>query len=310
LRPGLCPEYNHAAPNSYSSEAFLEICAVGALQDWDGVFAFAYSHRRDQWDTKRVTSFFDIDQHPTKMATLPAALSLFYRADIQPPAKANIAQVTMEGAIDSIRKGSSWVDARAYGIHTQEIFQRPIAMRIGSEEKRASSQPLDSKVIRSDNGQLTWDTTARRMLISSARSAGVVGNIRPGETIDLGEVTIIPGSTAQDWATINLTVIDGAAFKTAKRILITATGTMENTAMMWKNAEKTTVGKDWGKAPSLVEGIAAKISIPPLKNAKAWTLDERGQRKTEVPIEQTNSRTQVELSPTQQTLWWELEVTH
>jgi hypothetical protein len=309
-KPFIVTEYNHAAPNSYSSEAFLEICAVGALQDWDGIFAFAYSHRRDQWDTKRVTSFFDIDQHPTKMATLPAALSLFYRADIQPPAKASIAQVTMDGAIDSIRKGSSWVDGRAYGIRTQEIFQRPLAMRIGSEEKRASSPPLDSKVIRSDNGHLTWDTSARRMLISSPRSAGVVGNIRPGETIDLGEVTIIPGSTAQDWATINLTVIDGATFKTAKRILITATGTTENTGMTWKNPEKSTVGKDWGKAPSLVEGIAAKISLPLLKNAKAWTLDERGQRKTDVPIEQTNSRTQVELSPAKQTLWWELEVTN
>lgn len=307
-KPFIVTEYNHAAPNTYSSEAFLEICAVAALQDWDGIFAFAYSHRRDDWDTKHVTSFFDIDQHPTKMATLPAALSLFYRADIQPPPKSTIAQVTMDSAIDSIRRGSSWVDARAYGVRTEESFQRPIAMRISPEEKRASSPAPDSPVIRSDNGQLTWDTTARRMLITTPRSAGVVGTVHAGETIDLGDIKVVPGATAQDWATINLTVIDGAAFNTAKRVLITATGTMENTAMRWKDAEKTSVGRDWGKAPSLVEGIAAKISLPSLANAKAWALDGLGQRKAEVPLEHANGRTQIELSPAQQTLWWEIEV--
>jgi hypothetical protein len=191
-KPFIVTEYNHAAPNSYSSEAFLEICAVAALQDWDGIFAFAYSHRRDQWDTKHVTSFFDIDQHPTKMATLPAALSLFYRADIQPPAKASIAQVTMAGAIDSIRKGSSWVDARAYGIRTRGDFQRPDRNAHRPGRKESFDIEIDSSVIRSDNGQLTWDTSARRMLISTPRSAGVVGSVRAGETIDLGQVNDRP----------------------------------------------------------------------------------------------------------------------
>jgi hypothetical protein len=307
-KPFIVTEYNHAAPNTYSSEAFLELCAIAALQDWDGVFAFAYSHRRDNWDTKHATSFFDIDQHPTKMATLPAAISLFYRADIQPPVKSTIAQVTMESAIDSIRRGSSWVDARAYGVRTEEIFQRPIAVRLGPEDKRASSPAPNSPVIRSDNGQLTWDTSARRMLISSPRSTGVVGNVRAGETIDLGDVSIVPGTTAQNWATINLTLMEGADLKSAKRILITATGLTENTDMRWKDDKKTSVGKDWGKSPSLVEGIAAKISLPSLANAKAWALDGLGQRKTEVPLEQSNGRTQIELSPAQQTLWWEIEV--
>jgi hypothetical protein len=32
--------------------------------------------------------------------------------------------------------------------------------------------------------------------------------------------------------------------------------------MGWKNAEKSTVGKDWGEAPTLVEGIPARITLP------------------------------------------------
>ena len=59
------------APNTHSSEAFLLVNAYAALQDWDGVFAFAYSHRHDDWNSRRIGSFFDLDQHPTKLATLP-----------------------------------------------------------------------------------------------------------------------------------------------------------------------------------------------------------------------------------------------
>src|SRR3954451_1325936 len=115
-KPFIVTEYNHASPNTYSSEAFLEVMAVAALQDWDGVFAFAYCHRLNDWDTKRLTSFFDIDQHPTKMATLPAALALFLRGDMASPGPAAVAEITDAAAVESVRTGGSWVDAKAYGV--------------------------------------------------------------------------------------------------------------------------------------------------------------------------------------------------
>jgi len=306
-KPFIVTEYNAASPNSYSSEAFLEVCAVAALQDWDGLFVFAYSHRLNDWDTKHMTSFFDIDQHPTKMATLPAALALFMHGDVQPPARPAIAETTPAAALESVRTGGSWVDARAYGIPALDTFRRPIAMRIGPEKKWNEPAADDSKVITSDNGELKWDTAGHRMLIASPRSVGVVGSVKPGEVIELGEVRIIPGATLQNWATIDATVREGDDFKTARHILITATGMNENTGMHWKDAEKTSV-TTWGKGPSLVEGINAKIILPAIKGAKAWALDERGQRKNEVPLVQTDAGTQLEISSEHGTLWWEIAV--
>jgi hypothetical protein len=308
-KPFIVTEYNASAPNTYSSEAFLELCAVAALQDWDGVFAFAYSHRLNDWDTRHFKSFFDIDQHPTKMATLPAAVALFLRADVQPPPDRAVAEVTAADALESVRTGGSWVDARAYGIPREEAFRRPIGMRIGKAGKWNPPPPGDAAVLRSGNGQVTWDSTARRLLIATPRSGGVIGSLRSGETIDLGPIQIIPGSTRQDWATINATVIDGADFKNAHRILITATGLTENTGMHWKDAEKTSVGKEWGSAPSLVEGIPATIRLPISRKAKAWALDERGHRKSEVALHpgDAGGTTQITLTPGHQTLWWEIE---
>jgi hypothetical protein len=284
-KPFIVTEYNAASPNSYSSEAFLEVCAVAALQDWDGLFVFAYSHRLNDWDTEHMTSFFDIDQHPTKMATLPAALALFMHNDVQPPGQPAIAETTAAAALESVRTGGSWVDARAYGVPALDTFRRPIAMRIGPEKKWGEPPADDSKVITSDNGELKWDTAGRRMLISTRCSVGVVGAVKPGEIIELGEVRIIPGDTLQNWATIDATVREGDDFKTARHILITATGMNENTDMKWKDAEKTSV-TTWGKGPSLVEGINAKIMLPV----------------------QTDSGTQIEISSEHRTLWWEIAV--
>jgi hypothetical protein len=304
-KPFIVTAYNSTAPNTYSSEAFLELCAVAGLQDWDGVFADDYSQRTNAWDTKRMTSYFDIDQHPTKMATLPAAVALFLRGDIQPPGPLTVAETTLDFALESIRKGGPGTDSHAYGIPREAAFRYPIGMRIGSELKW-NPPAGESPGLCSADGQFNWDTKTHRMLVITARSAGVVGSVQSGETIELGHVRVIPGETKQNWATINATVIDGADFAHAHRILITATGLCENTGMRWKDADKSSVGSDWGSAPTIVEGINATINFPFLKGAKAWALDSSGQRKTEVPIKRVLGRTQLEIASEHQTLWWEI----
>ena len=84
-QPYLCTEYSHPAPNAFSAETFPLICGFAALQDLGRhlrlcVFA---SHAND-WAKGFFPSFFDIDQHPLKMATLPGALATWLRGDVQP----------------------------------------------------------------------------------------------------------------------------------------------------------------------------------------------------------------------------------
>ena len=110
-KPYIVSEYNHAAPNTFTSEAFPLICAYAALQDWDGIFAFAYSHRPNDWDKGMIPSFFDIDQHPTKMATLPASAALWLRGDVQRAKSAAIAPIALAGDQGAGSQGRSWASA-------------------------------------------------------------------------------------------------------------------------------------------------------------------------------------------------------
>jgi Carbohydrate binding domain len=310
-KPFIVTEYNHAAPNTYASEAFLLLAAYAGLQDWDGVFAFAYSHRRDDWAPRRIPSFFDIDAHPTKMATLPAAVALFTRGDVQAGVAQAEATMTLEEAQERVRRSGPTLRADAFGVPAAAALQHRVGLALGATAAKrepavaSAGQPGPAQ---SDNGELRWDAAQGVVLVDAPRSKSVIG-FSSGKTYDLGGVGIAPAANRQNWSTISLTAVDAPDFASAGRVLITATGYAENTGMGWKNAEKSTVGRDWGTAPSLVEGIPATITLPvPAARVHVWALDERGQRKTELPVRDLAGKTAVEIGPRHQALWYELEV--
>ncbi len=300
-KPYICTEYNHSAPNQFSGESFPLVCAYAALQDWDGIFAFAYSHRGNDWAKGYFPSFFDIDQHPVKMATLPASLALFMRGDVAPAKTAAIASIPHDLAVATAREYGPRLGAEQFGVKPMETFLHRVGVRQGDGENFAAKPaPAGPKFV-SDTGELTWDTLDKVVTIDTPRSKGVLGFVER-RSYDLGGVKIDFAETRTGFASVQLTVLDGADFQSAKRILITATGTAENTGMQWTSDKKESVGTNWGRAPSVVEGVAAKITLPVSPKLKAWALDDRGQRRAEVPLKDGV----LEISPEQQTLWYEL----
>ncbi len=291
-KPYICSEYNESAPNTYSAETFPLICAFAAAQDWDGIFAFAYSHRTDDWNKGYFPSFFDIDQHPVKMATLPAALATWLRGDV-PPFPAIVKVITPQAAIEQARKGGPRIAADQFGVARQEAFTHRISVSTALEAQPGASGPPPTSLV--------WDTKNARAIVDTARSKALIGKV--GEPVQLGGVKIAPGESMQHWSVIQITVLEGPDFKSAHRVLVTATGYAENSGMKWHDEAKSTVGRDWGHAPSLVEGIGGTITLPPGRNWKAWALDETGVRKTEVPVADGALR----IGPQWKTLWYEME---
>lgn len=260
-KPFCVTEYNHSAPNSFSSEAFPLLAVVAGMQDWDAVFAFAYSHRKDDWDARRIPNFFDIDQHPVKMATLPAAAAMFLRGDVPPSADLVTVKPDEEKELAGLPQSHAW--------------------GLGLTGTLPASW-LTNTVCQWQRGVLTLNTPRSRAVI------GYTG----GHRYQLGNITVAPASP---WSVITLTEMRPQSW------LITATGVAENTGMQWTSAAKNSVGRNWGQAPSVVEGIPAKIKLP--GSVRAWALDERGQRKTELAVEQG----QFEIGPKYRTLWYEVE---
>lgn len=329
-KPHCVTEYNHPAPNTYSSEGFLLLAAYAALQDWDAIYAFSYSHRRDNWDIGRIPNFFDIDQHPTKMVTLIPSVAMFVRGDVSPAKQLVVVQLDADREVQELRRASAWslVHAGNLGVtNPMTLIHRVAIATEGMKPPKDALTPDRVKLpsaqpntLISDTGELTWDLSESNrgiVTINTPRSKAVIG-YGGGKRIVLGSVTIEPMQTMQDgWSAITLTAIDGdfEALRKGRaqlRALITATGYAENKNMGWKEVAgyppKSSVGRKWGEPPSLVEGINARITLPADANrVEVWALDERGQRKAKLPVQADgNGNALITIDAKWQTLWYEV----
>jgi hypothetical protein len=315
-KPHNVTEYNHAAPNTFSSEAYLLLSAYAALQDWDAIYAFSYSHRSDDWDTQRIPNFFDIDQHPTKMVTLIPAVAMFVRGDVKPAQQQVVVSLNKEDEVDMLRQSRAWelVHAGSVGVPNVTALMHRVAIAVGNGAVVRSSalrRDYQHNYI-ADTGELVWDLSDQGrgvVTVNAPKSKAVIG-YGGGKRFDLGGIIIEPGATRQDgWCAVSVTAMEGDISAGNSRWLITATGYAENTGMGWKSAEKNSVGRNWGTPPSLVEGVPARITLPlPAARVQAWALDERGQRRTSVPVQATpEGKAVISLGAQWKTLWYEVE---
>lgn len=318
-RPHSVSEYNHPAPNTYSSEAFLLLSAYAGLQDWDAIYAFSYCHRRDDWDEEKIPNFFDIDQHPTKMVTLIPSVAMFVRGDVKPAKEEVVVSIDKKKEIEVLKRSWAWalVDAGFVGVPPEASLIHRVA--IATEGKRVPARALTPDKLKiegnrfvSDTNELVWDLSEEGrglVTVNTPRSKAVIG-FSAGKSIKLGNVIIESQETLQKgWSAITLTAMKGdMEGKGSAEILITATGYAENTDMGWKNPEKSSVGRDWGKAPSLVEGIPARITLPyPADKVEAWALDEKGMRKQRIEVgRDERGMAVISIGPQWRTLWYEV----
>ena len=212
--------------------------------------------------------------------------------------------------------GHPWgmIDLADLGVNPVTALLHRTAARIPAGTNTAARGnveigPRNLNLCVSDTRQITWDRRKKGngvVTINSPRTQAVIG-FTAGRSFELGGVTITPGKTRQDWCTIALSLVEGESFTRPCRALLVATGSAENTGMHWKNAEHSSVGRQWGGPPSLVEAIPATIRLPMSPDRlRAWSLDEHGQRSGQLKIQPGSSGGSVIEIGGGPTLWYEL----
>jgi hypothetical protein len=303
-KPYICTEYSHPRLAPYAAEAFPLAAAYAALQDWDGVFVNCYAKRADDWGRGSIPGFYEIDQHPVAMAMLPASVALFTRGDVAPAKSAAIASIQHDIAVGTTRERGPQLGAEQFGVKRMETLRHRVGVRLGDDTDAFVSAPEPAGPrFTSDTKELTWDTEDRVVTINTPRSKGIVGFIaKRAFTLDDVQIASAAGRDGFDFGAIFLTVLDGADLKTASRVLVTATSYAQNTGEQWTSGDPGFTDYEWGEAPTLVEGVTARITLPVSPMLKAWVLDERGQRRAEIPFVDGV----LQISPACRTLWYEI----
>ncbi len=311
-KPFICTEYNESAPNSHAAETFPLVLSYAALQDWDGIFAFSYSHRGpNEWGQEFFNNFFDIDRHAAKMATLPGAVLLWRRGDLVGRSSAEPApEISYEAGLERALKNGPAMGISEFARKQEAMAKRFAYVPLPSGKQARPPGAMSSQIGNGETMHLEWLNERGQMWVDSPSSKLLVGKFGKDESFKFAsgkakEAAAVSISPGEGWGCFQVTVVGEKKrhLDDFERVLITATGNIENTGMSWKNPEKSTVGRDWGKAQVLVEGPAAKMEFPGAGKFKAWALDERGQRRAEISM--TGST--LEIGPQYKTLWYEVE---
>lgn len=315
-KPFTVTEYNHPQPNYYGSEAPLLLAAYGALQDWDGIWLFDYGHGQDGTATMGYArGFFDTAQHSGKMANLLLAANLFRRGDVRPAVHEITMALTPDREIGLLANAWAWgvFSSSQMGVSGRLAFTNRLSTSVGEDAAGLTNAPPvpGGSVLTSDTGELRWDLASPgrgAVTINTARTKAILGHVT-NRIWNLGEVTFAPGSNQLGWCTIGATLRRGNSFTNDASALIVATGWWENTGQVWKNANKDSVGNQWGGPPFLTEAVPFTMILPVGTNlVSGWVLDERGQRKATLAVTGTGTNSVITVTTHSASIWYEVEV--
>jgi hypothetical protein len=317
-KPFTVTEYNHPQPMYYGAEAPLLLAAYGALQDWDGVWMFDYGHGQDGVagvSMGYARSFFDTAQHSGKMANMLLAANLFRRGDALPALREITMALTPDKEIDLLANTWAWgvFSSSQLGLSGKFAFTNRLSVSVGTNAVGLPNAPAapSASVLTSDTGELRWNlASANRgvVTVNTPRTKAVLG-YATNKVWNLGELTFAPSSNALGWCMLGATLTRGSTFTNDCSALIVANGWWENTGQVWKNANKDSVGNQWGGAPILVEVVPFTLTLPVGTNrVSAWALNETGQRKSTLPVTGTATQSVITVTTAAASLWYELQV--
>lgn len=100
--------------------------------------------------------------------------------------------------------------------------------------------------------------------------------------------------------------LDKLPVNQSNSLLLTALNRAENTGMNW-NAERTSVGDQWGEGPTQIEVPRASITLQTSdKAARVFRLAPNGERGAIASSSLKEGILSFDIGPDDKTLWWQI----
>jgi hypothetical protein len=305
-------EYDHPAPSFFVAEMYPMLNSFSAFQDFDGIYQFACGA---PYNSGRIPGFFALNGHPLKQIFVPAGAVMFRMGAVKPgehyvklglPEKSVVRELVKTG--EKLRlhgTNMNYIWDEAGGVNSLTLAH-PISVDTKATELKLSevvTKPDGAWV--SETGEITWDNrdSINAVYSVNAPAARVAAGYIGGKTIDLGNVTIQMDTTRYNWGVITLTALDGKPVSESSKVLLVAAGRVENTDWKWDD-KFTTLGGDWGKAPSRAEGITAQIILRNMKKVSVHALDPLGNELSEVKVSKKGNDQVINIGAQYKTLWY------
>ena len=289
-KPFTVTEWNFCNPNKWRAEAGLMMGAYASLQDWDGLYRFAWSHSQHNMFKPCPAKGFDIVTDPIGQLTERQVALLFGRRDVA-PAKAAAAYGVTAGEAFGNGLGDMW----AKGLFPHAFTQLAYSTRVGSfvadggrkpavavdrvyTEATKNDIPKFGRAGASDTREIAIDHDKGTLTVDTPRTAGVCSAGKAD--LSAGPLSV-SGATA--FCSVSASSMDGVPLERSKRVLVLHITDIRNTGAAFTNDKCTDMTK-WGELPYLAAAGEAQISLRNAnKGLKVWAVAADGTRLREVP---------------------------
>ena len=315
-KPYTVTEYQYCYPNHRRAEGGPLMGAYAALQDWDGVYRYSYSHQTASIHEPARTFYLDYVTDPLNLMADRITTALFGRHDVA-PAKTKIPLLFTEkcldepGPFDRTLAGAP-AEFSQLGLYAQigsvdvTNTQRlsgeypfavsrealPAALLPGRRLYRGDSPlakglvpqgfiDLERKRFRSETGEIMLDGTAGTFKVVTGRTESFV--LPRKGTLSGRHVRVDNDAGFAVFAVIS---VDGKAIPESKRLLVLHLTDVQNTAVRFGNKAHTVL-HDWGRLPHLIRRGSASISVDRVSDGRvrAWAVDLSGARCKPIEVE-------------------------
>lgn len=274
-KPFTVSEWNWSAPGSHRAQGGLMMGAAASLQDWSGLWRFAYAHKVEELEeTPRRLEFFNVATDPVFQSTERAALLLFLRGDVKPCVKGYAHQIDAEAlaakGFEAFGTKPAW-KSRVWSAKVGTCL--PGRAGEGLEEVPSSRSPSRKTQKDGECSGVILDLKNESLVVDRRRFSG--GYAERG-SLDCGVVRFATdGRPAAVWAA----TVDGRDFSEANRIVVSHVTDARNTGMTFEDASGC-VMTAWGRAPVQVRVAEATVSVcvGEAKSATVWALAPSGVR--------------------------------
>ena len=263
-KPFTITEWNFSGPGRYRGVGGILTGAMASMQDWDGLWRFAYSHGRHGLGDAdaRAPGYFDLAADPLAQAGERACVCLFLRGDLAPLRNGIALWVTDESAAASDKThhaAPKWCDV-AWRMRVGSCLSPDSAagLRVARLEAAAALETEARAMAEKGARSLRLDRENGTFVIDTPRTCGGFAN---AGAMDAGFLKAdVSGSPATVW----VSSLDGAEIPKSRRLLVTHVTDVQGEGAKYTDEAMTTTLR-WGKRPLMRNGkarIAVKMDDP------------------------------------------------
>ena len=315
-KPYTVTEYQYCFPNHRRAEGGPLMGAYAALQDWDGVYRYAYSHQTMSAHEPARAFYLDYVTDPLNLMADRITTALFGRRDVA-PAKTTIPFLFTEKCLDEPGPFD-----RKLALAPDEFSQLGLYAKIGSVDVTniqrftgeypfaVSREPLpaallpdiplyrgdsllanglvpracldpEKKRFTSETGEIMLDAAAGTFKVVTERTESFV---LPRQGTTSGRHVRVDNHGG--FAVFAVISVDGKPIPQSMRLLVLHLTDVQNSAVRFGDKAHTVL-RDWGRLPHLIRRGSASVSIDRVSvdSIRAWAVDLSGARCKPIRLE-------------------------